>query len=215
MPDVMNVVLAIIFTVAAFGCVGVFALGIFRGYEYVAQRALLRKYRDLHVHVAPEPDDVFLTYHTYHGLVAWISQTSHHVALPPDDARRLLGRLLRFNLTWGLLTFGILFIPPMAIYNYIAQRRWIARQEKEGLFNTPEPTPATVMPADDTKRPSAILRFAGWFCAILAVMCGISSIVNLVMGEFEAAVGGAIGAVILIWVASGWIGPQESPPADR
>ena len=75
---------------------------------------------------------MILTYHTYHGFIAWFTQTPHQVALPPDDARKLLGRLLRFNLMWGLVTYGALFIPPLAILNYFAQRRSIAKQAAHG-----------------------------------------------------------------------------------
>jgi hypothetical protein len=39
--------------------------------------------------------------------------------------------LLRFNLTWGMLSYGLLFVPLLAIGNYFAQKRSIAKQEGE------------------------------------------------------------------------------------
>ncbi len=123
--------LAIAASIAVVVGFGVIALLMYRGYEFFARRALQRAYRDLEIAEAPSPDDVILKYHTYHGLLAWVTQTPHEVALPPEDARTLLGRLLRFNLSWGLLSCGCLFIPPIAIGNYMAQRRSIAEQEME------------------------------------------------------------------------------------
>ena len=74
----------------------------------------------LELHDSFLPGDVLLTYHTYHGLIVWVTQTRHRVAAPPADARRLLARLLRFNLSWGLLTYAVLFVVPLAILNYWA-----------------------------------------------------------------------------------------------
>lgn len=124
-PSVMAVIAAIIVGLFAF------AFFLFRGYEYLARRALVRRYNGLDVHAVPQAGDVILTYHTYHGFIAWFTQTPHQVALPPDDARKLLGRLLRFNLTWGLVTYGALFIPPLALFNYFSQRRSIDEQESK------------------------------------------------------------------------------------
>ena len=127
-PQAFAIVIDIVIFV---GLVG-FALCLFRGVEYFARRSLERTYFDLAIHPDPMPDDVTLTYHTYHGFIAWFTQTRHQVALPPEDARILLGRLLRFNLSWGLLTYGALFIPPLAILNYFSQRRSIAAQAATG-----------------------------------------------------------------------------------
>lgn len=118
--------IAIVATIVFFVLLGVLVLFGLRGYEALARRSLRRKYRGLTIHDVPQTGDVVVTYHSYHGLIAWVTQTPHQVALPPDDARRLLGRLLRFNLLWGLFSYGALFVPPIAILNYIAQRRSIA-----------------------------------------------------------------------------------------
>src|SRR5690242_12006783 len=106
LADRPSTVIAIAVGLAAIVAIVLFAIFLYRGYERVAQRSLQRKYMGLAVHEFPQPGDVIVSYYTYHGLVAWLTHTSHRVALPPDDARRLLGRLLRFNLTWGLFTHG-------------------------------------------------------------------------------------------------------------
>ena len=113
---------------------GVGTLYFLRGYERWAQQSLQQRYDGLEVHAPPQPGDVLLQFHTYHGFLAWFTQAEHLVALPPEGARVLLGRLLRFNLLWGLVTPGALFIPLLSLLSYRAQRRSIAAQEAEGGF---------------------------------------------------------------------------------
>lgn len=124
--------LLIALTIAFVVGLGVLALFFFRGYERLAQGALERRFADIAIHTEPQPGDVVLTYETYHGFIAWFTQTTHRIALPPQDARILLGRLFRFNLTWGLLTWAAIFIPLFAGINYVQQRRSITRQEATG-----------------------------------------------------------------------------------
>ena len=133
---------------------------LFRSYERLARRSLRRKYAGLQIHEVPVAGDVTLTYHTYHGLIAWFTQTPHYVSLPPDHARILLGRLFRFNLTWGLLTYGALFIPPLAVWNYFTQRRSISSQEAGNAIGA-NAAPATSGDVEGTptlrhKRPQPI-----------------------------------------------------------
>ncbi|MFQ5462582.1 MAG: hypothetical protein ACE5E5_08145 [Phycisphaerae bacterium] len=124
---------------------GVLALWFFRRYEGFALESLKRRYADVEVHSDPLSGDVILTYHTYHGFVAWFTQIRHHVALPPDDARKLLGHLLRFNFKWGLVTYGAAFVPPLAILSYFAQRRSIAKQvASSGSNGSPPPKRPTL-----------------------------------------------------------------------
>src|SRR5580704_4501207 len=99
----------VIFTlvaVVALVAVAVGALYGFRGYERLACRALKQRYEDLEIHDSPQIGEVALVYHTYHGVLAWFTQTEHRVYLPPEQARALLGRLFRFNLVWGLTARG-------------------------------------------------------------------------------------------------------------
>lgn len=124
----LQIVVAVVIVIV----LGVLALLLFRGYEGLARNALVRCYRGLSLHDIPGTGDVVLTYHTYHGLVAWFTQTTHQVVLPAEEARLLLGRLLRFNLTWGLLTWGAAFVIPLSLGNYFAQRRSISVQKSAG-----------------------------------------------------------------------------------
>ncbi len=98
------------------------------GYKKIALRPLQRCFSDLELHDSPQPGDVSFVYHTYRGFLVWFVQDEHHIYAPLIDANKLLSRLLRFNLTWGMLSYGALFVPFMAIGNYIAQKRSIANQ---------------------------------------------------------------------------------------
>jgi hypothetical protein len=212
--------LAVVAAIGVFVGLAVFALFLFRGYERLARGALRRSYAQLAIHDAPRSGDVVLTYHTYHGFVAWFTQATHQVALPPRDARILLGRLLRFNLTWGLLTWGVVFIPPLAILNYFQQRRSIALQGAAGgilaLANRPGDAPSTApavaaLPIDESvNSSSSFRRFVGWIATGLCAVFAVSTVVCLATGKFEAAIGGVLVTALLGWVARDWLwaGPR-------
>lgn len=98
------------------------------GLRTFALRPLERRFEGLDVHARPRSGDVYFVYHTYRGFLLWTTQDEHHVFAPPVVAEKLLGRLLRFNLTWGLLSVGMLFIPLLAVGNYFSQRSSIRKQ---------------------------------------------------------------------------------------
>jgi hypothetical protein len=93
-----------------------------------ALQPLRRCYDGIRLRKTPGPGDVSFVYHTYRGLLLWAMEDEHQVIAPAEDAERLLGRLLRFNLTWGLLCHGMIFIPFLAVGNYYVQRRSIRKQ---------------------------------------------------------------------------------------
>ena len=101
---------------------------LFGGLRTFALGPLRRCYEGIEIHDAPRPGDVVFLYHTYRGLLLWFTQDEHRVAAPPADAERLLGRLLRFNLTWGMLSYGMLFVPFVSLGNFYSQRRSIRAQ---------------------------------------------------------------------------------------
>ena len=107
------------------------------GLRTFALRPLQRCYEGIKAHDRPQQGDVVFVYHTYRGLLVWFTQDEHRVYAPPADAEKLLGRLLRFNLTWGMLSRGLIFIPFLALGNYFSQRRAIERQAAELQFAFP------------------------------------------------------------------------------
>lgn len=98
------------------------------GLRSFALKPLQRRFEGIEQHSIAQDSDVSFVYHTYRGFLLWFVQTEHRVIAPASDAEKLLGRLLRFNLTWGLLSYGVIFIPFLAIGNYFAQRRSISKQ---------------------------------------------------------------------------------------
>lgn len=110
------------------GLIG-FAVYLLTGGLYsFALRPLQRRFEGIELHDKLKPGDVHFVYHTYRGLLLWFTMSEHHVIAPAADAEKLLRRLLWFNLTWGMLSYGMLFIPLLALLNYFAQRRSIHQQ---------------------------------------------------------------------------------------
>ncbi len=98
------------------------------GIAKFALRPLKRCFNGTEPRETPERGDVSFTYHTYRGLLIWVTQDEHNVHASCDDARTILRRLLRFNLTWGMLSYGLLFVPFLAIGNYKRQMKIIEQQ---------------------------------------------------------------------------------------
>lgn len=107
---------------------------------------LSKQYEGIDVHDYKMPGDVEFVYHTYHGFVAFFIQTEHRVRCPSEQALVLLRRFLRFNLTWGLLSYGMLFVPFLAYFNYLAQKRSIKKQQRQ-LIAGPSPH-SPLLPVD-------------------------------------------------------------------
>jgi multisubunit Na+/H+ antiporter MnhB subunit len=207
------------------GLIGLLALvfSLLDGYERWAQRSLERKYAGLDIHEFQHPGDVKVSYHTCHGVLIWFTVAHHCVWLPPDQARLLLGRLLRFNLCWGLLARGGIFVGPLAIVNYIAQRRSVNAQEIEGIWAAvnaaAKPSPVSLAdssgenPLASPQAPLAshpVSRWTfrvvvGWIIAVFSALFVIIVVANLLMGEFDAAFGFVAISALLAWVARNWI----------
>jgi len=103
------------------------------GIQKFALKPLQRRFNGIDLHASPQPGDVCFVYHTYRGFLVWFVQDEHRVCASAVDAKLLLNRLLRFNLTWGMLSYGLLFVPLLAIGNYVSQKRSIEKQEQEAI----------------------------------------------------------------------------------
>lgn len=95
-------------------------------------RPLQHCFDGITLRTSPQKGDVSLTYHTYRGVLAWATQEEFAGYTTPQEARTLLKRLLKFNLTWGMLSYGLIFIPLLAIGNYLAQMRSVRIQTESG-----------------------------------------------------------------------------------
>jgi hypothetical protein len=120
--------------IAAFAAVVACLFLLHRRIVAAAERALARCYDGLGVAPVPRsPRDVRVVFHTYHGSLFEFVQIEHATFLPPDEAREFLRRLNRFNLTWGMLCRGALFVYFLSPLNRFLQLRSIRRQERAAL----------------------------------------------------------------------------------
>jgi hypothetical protein len=131
----------LLIVVVFIGVLMMFAIPIyilfFGGVENFAERPLQRCFRGIQLKNSPSSGDVTFVYHTYRGFLLWFIQDEHCVCASADDAEKLLKRLLRFNLTWGMLSYGMLFVPLIAYGNYAAQMRSL-RQQQVGAIAPPK-----------------------------------------------------------------------------
>ena len=105
--------------------VGVGALWFLRFFKRRAKASLQQIYDEVGVTEPPAAEGVHVVFYTYYGLLAWVTQTEHHVVLPLDRAELMLRRLNWFNITWGQFAYGAVFIPLISYGNYLIQLRRI------------------------------------------------------------------------------------------
>jgi hypothetical protein len=110
------------------GGLGCLVVKGYRRYSAAAERAEARAYQDVVTSRTPGPGMVGVVFHTYWGLLVFVRQDEHRFWAAPDDARLVLARLHRFNLTWGFFAYGAMFIPMLSSLNYWRQRKQISRQ---------------------------------------------------------------------------------------
>jgi len=68
------------------------------------------------------------TYHTYSGILFYVTQSEHTLTLPTRVAESTLHELLMHTVKYGFFAYGALLIPVLAYLNYLAQRRSIKKQ---------------------------------------------------------------------------------------
>ena len=124
----MKIGLFVAAMIGAFVLVGWGILWSYRAFNRHAEAALWRTYDGLDANLTPRKGDVRLRFHTYHGLLLWFVQTEHDGFLTPDRARELLGRLNRYNCSWGILSRGLVIVPALSFGNYLVQSRTIRAQ---------------------------------------------------------------------------------------
>lgn len=218
-PLWIAVTLAIVaYLVLTLGFLALFfgVLYFLRGCEWFAKRSLKKAYLGITLHDPPEPGDVLISYETHHGLIAWSTSTRHIVAAPPEEARILLGRLLRFNMRFGWIAHGGFFIVPLAISNYHLQLQSISRQETESQLACLQPgAPPTLARTPDLAAfrqketsPSPLLQLVGYGAAVMVPISVIYGIVGLCLLDYSLAMGSVILAAGAVFVAEGFTEPR-------
>lgn len=124
-------IVSLALTLATLAFLGLLAWGVLRFYRCLkraAESAQQRAFEGLSVYSESADGRVNVVFHTYYGLITFVTQTEHRFWASPDDARLALWRLHRFNLTWGILAYAALLIPLLSYGNYLAQKRSIRKQ---------------------------------------------------------------------------------------
>jgi hypothetical protein len=76
----------------------------------------------------PSTPQVELTYHTYSGVLVYVTQSEHRLLLPYPVAQSTLSAFLKHTMKYGFFAYGALLIPVLAYLNYLAQKRSIRKQ---------------------------------------------------------------------------------------
>lgn len=104
---------------------------VLRNLRTPPEKKFRKVYADLSPALEPQTGMVLVRFWTYDGFLIWFTQTEHQGWCSPADARTLLNRLVRYNLTWGLFAAGGVFVPLLTAINYWSQRRAIQCQVTE------------------------------------------------------------------------------------
>lgn len=173
------------------------------------EKKFAKLYDGLRVEANPRPGLVCFRLHTYDGFLAWFTQTRHEGFAPPDDASKLLGRVLRYNLSHGILAAGGLFVPLVSVPEFFSQRRSVKHQaqqiQSELVPNTDGPIPNSGSIPEDAEfneqdKPASWVAAVTWAVATIQTIVFLAAIAaSLAAGQGVSAVAilGAIGTVML------------------
>jgi hypothetical protein len=96
-------------------------------------KAIFSGIHEIRAQGTPEPGEVRLIFHTYSGFLVYTIQRKHDLILPADQAKILLGRMFKHNLTRGLFVFLPFFVVPLSLLEYRSQSRKMAAANKRGF----------------------------------------------------------------------------------
>jgi len=71
----------------------------------------------------PGPGKVHFLFHKYSGFLIVFRQSRYDAVLPIDDVEVLMKQLIRHNLTWGLLSYGGVFVPVLTYFEWRSQKK--------------------------------------------------------------------------------------------
>lgn len=183
-------------------------------------RAMFRKpeakfrhiYAGVETFTEPVPGSVFVRFHTYDGFLLWATQHEHAFHAVPEQARELLRRLHRYNLTHGVFVHGALVIPFMSYFNYKAQLRSITAQEVDATFvdwvsgNADDSLPnVAAVAAQRARQRTWFHALFGWIAAALGAVFRVVAVVLLTQREWETAIGGIVIGLLLASVGRDWL----------
>lgn len=105
---------------------GAIAILILVPFFAISARRRMRKDAFRDSAASQKPGMVRFVFHRYSGFPVVTRQSKYDTILPIDDAEALLKKLVRHNLTWGLLVYGGVFVPIFTFFEWRAQKKRIA-----------------------------------------------------------------------------------------
>jgi hypothetical protein len=162
-------------------------------FDRAAQNALSKQLDGLTVYAQPVPGSVAVIFHSYYGLLFYVSQTRHEFTLLPADAKELLSRLRSFNRSWTRYSPGALYVPALTEVEYRTQLRSISRQE-----SALAEAPTFQQPVVPKGRKSTTLMYFFGLVAAGFVIATLNSLANRKYGD---AVSHLVMVFVAIWLS--------------
>ena len=79
------------------------------------------------------PGLVRIRFTIYNGFLVYVTQRRYDVALPPEQAKLVLGRAIKHNCTAGFFAYGALFIPIFSYLEYRSQMKLVNEALRPGF----------------------------------------------------------------------------------
>jgi hypothetical protein len=123
-----EIAFAVAFAIVGWVIIIWIGMKIYRRFNARATSVEMRVFDSLLVSAEAQKGWVQVHFHTYSGLLVFVTQREYRFWAEPEDARMALWRLHKFNCTEGLLAYCGLIIPILSYANYLAQKRSIRKQ---------------------------------------------------------------------------------------
>lgn len=88
---------------------------------------------DVHAPNSVAPGEVRIKFTTYSGFLVFVTQRRYDVSLPAEQARVVLGRMIKHNCTSGMFAYGCLFIPLLSFLEYRSQMKKVNEVLQRGF----------------------------------------------------------------------------------
>ena len=133
MGDTAIIVLVILLVSLGFTVPAFVAIRFYRRVEAKAGEELERiwsRYAGLGI----PTDNPCCVFHTYHGYLLWVTQTTHRVPIVESESvRSILDELRRFNRRWGMFAYGMGVIPVLSWWEYRKALKRVHMATSSGL----------------------------------------------------------------------------------
>ena len=116
------------------------------GWWAIVKKASTKALRDLYFWIqdqsACHQDEPFVhvQFHTYSGFFVYTVQTKHDLVIPELIAHAVLKRFHRYNLIYGTIACGAVFVPILSYFELRRQRKSLKRLPQGDGFKASQST---------------------------------------------------------------------------